>query len=195
MSKLNIIPLFLFLISCSSEKFEKNTSFMEDESVYLDYASSWSINNESLFEFIKISKLEGNSSGINNHAKRLNKLEWRSSKIIADKIGAFPSQIHFTSGATLSNNIAILGVAYKHPRCHLITSKIEHNSVLNVFKHLESIGYKVTYIDVDNRGKINLKQLSNSIRSDTKLISIQMFNSEIGVLQNIQEIGRIAKER
>lgn len=123
----------------------------------------------------------------------MKQLEERARKVIADKIGALPEQIHFTSGATAANNIAILGVAYKYLKCHLITSKIEHKSVLNVFKHLEKIGYKVTYLDVDKHGNINIDQLRKSIGSDTKLISIQMFNSEIGTLQNVKAIGRVAK--
>ena len=162
---------------------------------YLDYAASWDVNETSLGEFDKISRINGNSSGINSHAKHLKELEEQSAQVIVDKIGAQnPQQIHFTSGATASNNIAILGVAYKNPKCHLITSKIEHKSVLNVFKHLEHNGWHVTYLDVDRYGYVDLKQLKESIRPNTKLISIQTFNSEIGTLQNISEIGKIAHE-
>lgn len=164
------------------------------EVTYLDYAASWSISKSALDEFGNVSLLDGNSSGINPHSKRLKRLEKRSASIIARKIDAKPEQIHFTSGATAANNIAILGVAYKNPGCHLITSKIEHKSVLNVFKYLEKNGWKVTYLDVDKSGFINLKQLQESIRRDTKLISIQMFNSEIGALQNVKEIGKIARQ-
>jgi cysteine desulfurase len=121
-------------------------------------------------------------------------LEKQAAKIIANKINADSDDVHFTASATVSNNIAILGVAYKNPRCHLVTSKIEHKSVLNVFKHLTQIGYDITYIDVDRYGNINLDQLRKSIRKNTKLISIQMLNSEIGTIQNIKEIGNIAKE-
>lgn len=193
MNKLILLPLFLFLASCSPEESE-NVNRNKEEPLYLDYAASWRVSNASLAEFIEVSKLSGNSSGINSHAKHLKKLEEQSAKIIADKIGALPEQIYFTSGTTAANNIAILGVAYKHPKCHLITSKIEHKSVLNVFKHLEEVGYKVTYLDVDKHGNINLNQLRRCIQNDTKLISIQMLNSEIGTIQNVEEIGRIAKK-
>jgi cysteine desulfurase len=138
--------------------------------------------------------MDGNSSGINPHAKALKSIEENASRVIAAKIGAKPEQILFTSSATISNNIAILGVAYKNPGCHLITSKIEHKSVLNVFKHLESKGYSVTYLDVDRYGNISLDQLRKSIRSNTRLISIQTLNSEIGTIQNINAIGQIAKD-
>lgn len=168
--------------------------YAEENVEFLDYAASWQVSDESLAEFVRISHMNGNSSGINPHAKCLKDLEKQSAQIIAEKIGTIQQeQIHFTSGATAANNIAILGVAYKNPKCHLIASKIEHKSVLNVFKYLEKIGYEVTYLDVDKSGKINLEQLKRSIHKNTKLISIQMFNSEIGVLQDIEEIGKIAK--
>jgi cysteine desulfurase len=201
MKRLYFLHLFFFLSACSPEE-SANAKQRTEEPIYLDYAASWEISNASLSEFKEVSQLSGNSSGINSHAKRLKQLEERSAKIIADKIGANSDQIHFTSGATSANNVAILGVAYKHSKCHLITSKIEHKSVLNVFKHLESKGWKVTYLDVNKTGKIDLNQLRKCIQNDTqskitnvKLISIQMFNSEIGTLQNVEAIGKIAKER
>lgn len=160
---------------------------------YLDYAASAHINAESLKKFIEISKLSGNSSGFNLHAKKLRDIENESAKVIAEKIGCSPDQILFTNSATMSNNIAVLGVAYKYPGCHLITSKIEHKSVLNIFKYLERSGYKVTYIDVDRYGNLNLEQLKKSIRHHTRLVSIQSFNSEIGTQQNVEAIGQIIK--
>ncbi len=163
-------------------------------STYLDYAASAHINEESLKEFIKISKLDGNSSGFNSHAKKLKEIENESAKIIAKKIKCNADQILFTNSATMSNNIAILGVAYKYPGCHLITSKIEHKSVLNVFKYLENSGYKVTYIDVDRYGNLNLDQLKRSIRPHTRLISVQSFNSEIGTRQDVAAISQIIKD-
>jgi cysteine desulfurase len=138
--------------------------------------------------------MDGNSSGINPHAKALKSIEDNASMVIAEKLGAQPEQILFTSSATISNNIAILGVAHKNPGCHLITSKIEHKSVLNIFNRLENNGYSATYLNVDRYGNINLDQLRRSIRPDTKLISIQTLNSEIGVIQNINAIGQIAKD-
>ncbi len=165
----------------------------EEPAVYLDYASSCPVDEGALKKFVEVSKIHGNSSGISQNAKHLKALEEQAKQVLGRKINAKPHQIHFTAGATISNNIAILGVAYKHPKCHLITSKIEHKSVLNIFKHLEKLGYHVTYLDVDKQGKINLNQLIRSIRRNTKLISIQMVNSEIGTKQDIETIGKIAK--
>lgn len=186
------LPLLFLLIACTSE--ERTDNLSVKKSTYLDYAASWQINEESLAEFIKVSRIYGNSSGINPHAEQLKQQERQATNVIAKKIGAKRDQIHYVSCASVANNIAVLGVAYKNPGCHLITSKIEHKSILNVFKHLEKNGYKVTYLNVDRYGYVDLKQLKNSIRKNTKLISIQMFNSEIGTLQNMQEIGKIAHE-
>lgn len=191
---------FLFLlcyitfISAADNSIDISRIPSHPPSVFLDYAASWAVSDAAAVKFLEINKLCGNSSGINPHAKYLKHLEMQSAKILADKIGAEPEQIYFTSGATAANNIAILGVAYKNPKCHLITSKIEHKSVLNVFRHLEKSGYKVTYLDVDKHGNIDLEQLERSIKQNTKLISIQMFNSEIGTLQNITAIGEIARK-
>lgn len=187
-----IFPLLFLLIACTSK--EQNSDFILKQGMYLDYAASWQINEEALAEFVKVSRIQGNSSGINPHAEQLKQLENRATKIIAGKIGAKREQIHYVSCASIANNIAILGVAHKNPGCHLITSKIEHKSILNVFKYLEKNGYKVTYLNVNRYGHVDLKQLKNSIRRNTRLISVQMFNSEIGTLQNMNEIGKIARE-
>ncbi|GHU16194.1 IscS subfamily cysteine desulfurase [Alphaproteobacteria bacterium] len=191
---------FILIESAStSQAHQAHTSEGEENEsnvalAYLDQAASFSVIEKALEEFLKIARLDGNSSGINSHAKHLQKIEENAAKVVADKINAKQEQIHFTCSATVANNVAILGVARKNPGCHLITSKIEHKSVLNVFKHLEKNGHKVTYLNVDRHGKVDLNQLQKSIRKDTKLISIQMFNSEIGTLQNVKEIGRIAKQ-
>ena len=192
MKKLTIILSCCTLSSCSFDAYKSQN---QDRACYFDYASSWDINETSLGEFLLVSRLAGNSSGINKYAKFLRQLEARSAIIVAEKISCAPDQIHFTSGATAANNIAILGVAYRHPSCHLIASKIEHKSILDIFKHLESRGHKVSYLDVDKYGNVDLNQLRKCIRNDTKLISIQMFNSEIGALQDVEEIGKIAKAR
>ncbi|MDR1561023.1 MAG: aminotransferase class V-fold PLP-dependent enzyme [Holosporaceae bacterium] len=182
-----IVCLFV-LTACSSNV--DNTDV-----VYLDYAASSHINEKALKEFKRVCRMDGNSSGINFHAKILKDIENQSAIVIASKINAQPEQILFTNSATISNNIAILGIAHKYPKCHLITSKIEHKSVLNVFKYLEELGHIVTYLNVDRYGNIDLKQLENSIKKNTRLISIQMLNSEIGTLQNMRSIGKIAKNR
>lgn len=191
MKKFCVYVVCLLLASCSSNN---NLNHSNENIVFLDYAAAYGVSADSLKEFIRVCLMQGNSSGINPHAKQLKQIELYSKRVIANKIEARPDQIHFTSGATEANNIAILGVAYKNPGCHFITSKIEHKSVLNVFKYLEDNGWQVTYLDVDRFGNIKLQNLLSAIRSNTRLISIQMLNSEIGTLQNINKIGEIAHE-
>ena len=115
---------------------------------------------------------------------------------IAKSIGANRDEIIFTSGATESDNLALIGVMERNKSKgnHLITCITEHHAILDTAKHLEKIGCKVTYLSVDEYGLIDLDELRNSITDETVLISIMFANNEIGTIQNIQEIGKIAHE-
>ncbi len=112
---------------------------------------------------------------------------------IARSINASSEEIIFTSGGSESNNFLIKGFAKKES--HIITSKIEHSSVKNTFKDLEDLGVKVTYIDVDENGRIRVKHLMDSITKDTQVVSIMHVNSEVGVIQDIELIGKLIKEK
>src|SRR5579885_905703 len=116
---------------------------------------------------------------------------------IAKLVGATTKEIIFTSGATESDNLAIKGVAemYREKGNHIITAVTEHKAVLDTCKHLEKQGFEVTYLPVDQYGMIDLDDLKRSIKKETILISIMMANNEIGVIQPIGEIGKIAKEK
>lgn len=118
-------------------------------------------------------------------------------EIIANTINASPEEIIFTSGATEANNLAIKGVAeaYFSQGQHIITVATEHRAVLDPCLYLESLGFEVTFLSVDEDGLIDLDVLADSIRSDTILVSVMAANNEIGVLQPIQEIGRICREK
>jgi cysteine desulfurase len=115
---------------------------------------------------------------------------------IAKSIGAKIDEIIFTSGATESDNLALLGVMERNKSKgnHLITCVTEHHAILDAAKHLEDSGCKVTYLSVDEYGLIDLDELKNSITDETVLISIMFANNEIGTIQNIEEIGKIAHE-
>ncbi|KAA0197035.1 Trna splicing protein [Fasciolopsis buskii] len=119
----------------------------------------------------------------------------KARKQVADLINADPKEIIFTSGATESNNLSIKGVAnfYAPRKQHLITTQIEHKCVLDSCRFLESRGFEVTYLPVGKNGLIDLEMLEESIRSDTALVSVMAVNNEIGVLQPIQEIGKICR--
>ena len=116
---------------------------------------------------------------------------------IANLINCSPNEIIFTSGATESNNISILGVLAKckDERTHAITVTTEHKSILDIFRHLSKNQIDVTYLNVNPDGLINLDKLNDSIEPDTKLISIMMANNEIGVIQPIEEISKICRQK
>jgi len=116
-------------------------------------------------------------------------------KEIAFHLGCQPEEVCFTSGATEADNLALLGTLRKYApeKAHLIVSAIEHHAVLHAAQRLESEGYAVTYLPVDSRGMVDLMQLERAIREETRLISILLVNNEVGTIQPIPEISRIAR--
>ncbi|MCB2296898.1 cysteine desulfurase family protein [Clostridium tagluense] len=112
---------------------------------------------------------------------------------IASSINAISEEIIFTSGGSESNNFLIKG--FVRPGSHIITTKIEHSSVANTFKALEDLGTKVTYIDVDESGRIDIEQLRGSINRDTQIVSIMHVNNEVGVIQDLELIGKLIKTK
>jgi cysteine desulfurase len=116
-----------------------------------------------------------------------------SREAIAKSLNCSKEEIIFTSGGSESNNFLIKG--FVKGGSHIITTNIEHPSVINMCKELESVGVKVTYLRVDERGKINIEELENAIIKDTQVVSIMHVNNEIGVVQNIEEIGKLLKEK
>lgn len=118
-------------------------------------------------------------------------------KEIADSLSSQPDEIYFTGCGSEANNLAIKGIAFNHldTKGHLITSNIEHPSVLRVMEYLESIGYSVTYLDVDKYGMVTPESVKNAIQEDTILVSIMAANNEIGTINPIAKIGKICKEK
>ena len=118
-------------------------------------------------------------------------------EILAAAIAADPAEIIFTSGATEANNLAIKGIAeaYMSQGRHLITVQTEHSAVLAPCRYLESLGFEVTYLSVTSDGLINLASLENAFRPETILVSVMSANNEIGVLQPIEKIGKLCRER
>ncbi|XP_010545194.1 PREDICTED: cysteine desulfurase, mitochondrial-like, partial [Tarenaya hassleriana] len=115
---------------------------------------------------------------------------------VAALIGASPKEIIYTSGATESNNISVKGVMhfYRDKKKHVITTQTEHKCVLDSCRHLQQEGFEVTYLPVKSDGLIDLDKLREAIRPDTGLVSIMAVNNEIGVIQPMEEIGKICKE-
>ena len=163
---------------------------------YFDHAATTPVREEVIKEIIPYLGVEyGNPSSIYTLGRRNRKVIDESREKVAKAINGKSSEIYFTSCGSESNNLALKGImsANKEKGKHIITTKIEHPAILNTCKWLEKNGYDVTYLNVDNNGKINLSELKDSIRLDTVLISIMFANNEIGTIQPIKEIGQIAK--
>lgn len=165
--------------------------------IYLDNSATTRLDDEVLKEMMPyLTEEYGNASSIYKLGRNNRNAVETAREKVAKAINAEPEEIYFTSGGTESDNTAIRGIAYNNKKKgnHIITSKIEHPAVLETCKQLEKEGFKVSYIDVDENGIIDLKQLKNSIQDNTILISIMFANNEIGTIQPIKEIGSIAKE-
>jgi len=134
----------------------------------------------------------GNASSIHHHGQDTRAAVERARESLATLVGCRPSEIVFTSGGTEGDNLAIFGLARSGD--HVISSTIEHHAVLNACKHLEEMGCEVTYIPVDGSGQVDPDDVRRVLRANTRLITIMMANNETGVLQPVEEIGKIAAE-
>ena len=134
----------------------------------------------------------GNASSIHHHGQDTRAAVERARESVATLVGSRPSEIVFTSGGTEGDNLAIFGLARSGD--HVISSTIEHHAVLNACKHLEEMGCEVTYVPVDGRGQVDPDDVRRALRKNTRLITIMMANNETGVLQPVEEIGKVAAE-
>ena len=161
---------------------------------YFDNAATTRVYDEVINEMIPyFSEKYANPSSICEMGKEA-KLGIEEARVkVAKLINCEPNEIYFTSGGSESDNMAIKGVAYLARRGHIITTKIEHSAVIHTCQTLERKGFRVTYLDVDKDGMVNLDQLRRAIRNDTILISIMFANNEIGTIEPIYEISKIAK--
>lgn len=165
--------------------------------VYFDNAATTKIYPEVLKEMLPyFSKIYSNPSGIYEFSARAKMATDLSRERIAKLINANPQEIYFTSGGTESDNWALksLAQALRKKGNHIITSKIEHHAILNTCKYLENNGFEVTYLDVDGDGMVNPEQVMDCIKKSTIIISVMFANNEVGTIQPIKQIGRIAKE-
>jgi len=134
----------------------------------------------------------GNASSIHHHGQETRAAVERARESVAALVGCRASEIVFTSGGTEGDNLAISGLTRASD--HVISSTIEHHAVLNSCKHLEAMGCEVTYVPVDGRGLVDPDDVRRALRPQTRLITIMMANNETGVLQPVEEIGKIAAE-
>jgi cysteine desulfurase len=169
------------------------------EKIYLDNAATTKVDERVLKAMLPFFDKEyGNASSFHDFGRKAKIAIENARMVIAKSINASPEEIYFTSGGTESNNWALKELFFdnsKNGKRHIITTKIEHPSILEVCKMLEKFGAKITYLDVDKEGKINLEDLEKAINSETLLVSIIQGNNEIGTLQEIEKIGRICRQK
>lgn len=163
---------------------------------YFDHSATTPVNPVVLKEMMPYFSLEyGNPSSMYTLGRNAKKAKEEARQKVARAINCSPNEIYFTACGSESDNLAIKGIAYanRYKGNHIITSRIEHPAVLNTCKTLEKEGFLVTYLNVDERGFINLEELRNSITNSTILITIMFANNEIGTIEPISQIGEIAR--
>ena len=165
--------------------------------VYLDYSATTPVNPEVLKSFEKVVReYPGNANSLHKLGMKSFHLLDASCKQVASLMGVSKEEVIFTSGASEANNLAIVGTVlkYKNRGKHLLTTKLEHSSILETMAFLKTLGYEIEYINLLPNGKIDFNDLQNKLRDDTLLVSIHHVNSEIGIKQDVNEIGKILKQ-
>jgi len=165
--------------------------------IYMDNAATTQVKEEVFQEMLPYFRINfSNPSAVYSFAQEGKKAVEKARGQAASLIGAKQDEIYFTAGGSESDNWALKATAeaYSSKGRHIITSKIEHHAILHTCEYLEKKGYEITYLDVDEDGKIKLEELKSAIRKDTILISIMAANNEIGTIEPLEAIGKIAHE-
>ena len=165
--------------------------------IYLDYSATTPTSDEVLDTFVEVSKKYiGNPNSLHKLGVEAKGLIDASTKQIADILKVKPTEIIYTSGASESNNTAIKGIAFKYQNRgkHIISTRLEHSSVTAVLSYLQNNGFDVDFVNIGEDGKVDLNHLKSLIRDDTILVSISSVNSEVGIVQPIEEIAKMLKE-
>ena len=165
--------------------------------IYFDNAATTKIYDDALTSYVQVSqKFFGNPSSLHQLGVDAFQVLTKARAQVASLLSVQPEEIFFTSGGTESNNWAIKGTALEKSVFgkHIITTKIEHPSVIQTCKQLERFGFEVTYLDVDSNGIVNVDQLKESLRKDTILVSVMAVNNEVGAVQPIAEIAKVLEE-
>lgn len=165
--------------------------------IYFDNAATTKIYDDALTSYVQVSqKFFGNPSSLHQLGVDAHQVLTKARAQVASLLSVQPEEIFFTSGGTESNNWAIKGTALEKSVFgkHIITTKIEHPSVLQTCKLLERFGFEVTYLDVDSKGIVSVDQLKENLRKDTILVSVMAVNNEVGAIQPIAEIAKVLEE-
>lgn len=171
---------------------------MSDKLIYMDNAATTPVKPE-VFEAMQtfFNEYFGNPASIYRFASESKQPVEKARSIVADFLGAKSKEIYFTGGGSESDNWALKSIAYTYrdKGKHIITTKIEHHAILHTCEYLEKLGYEITYLNVDENGVVDLEQLKSVIRDDTILVSVMFANNEIGTIEPVKEIGKIAHEK
>ena len=166
--------------------------------VYLDHNATTPLLPEvadALVEFYQDQRTFGNPSSSYGLASVAYDLIHRARKRVAHCLAVSPAEIYFTGSGTEANNLAIKGIAARHPKCHIVSTQVEHSSVLETLEFLETQGHEVTRLPVSSEGTLDPAQVADAIRDDTVLVSVMAANNEIGTIYPIQAIGEICREK
>ncbi len=166
--------------------------------IYLDYSATTPVIDEVLDSYVHVTKdFIGNANSIHNLGVRSKELLLKATKQISEILNCEPNEIVYTSGASESNSTALKGVAFKHCRRgkHIISSPLEHKSVLDTLKYLEICGFEVSYVKLTSDGQVDLKDLESLVRDDTILVSICAVNSEVGYRAPLKTIRQVINKK
>ena len=165
--------------------------------IYLDNAATTKVRPEVVEAMLPFyTEYYGNPSAVYEFSTPCKEALAKARETVANALGAKDNEIYFTNGGSESDNWALIATAeaYASKGKHIITTKIEHHAILHTCEYLEKRGYEITYLPVDEYGSVSIDELKKAIRPDTILISIMSANNEIGTIQPIKEIGKIAHE-
>lgn len=167
------------------------------ERIYLDHAATTPMHPKVVEKMLEVmNSTFGNPSSIHSFGREARHHIDLARETLARSIGAKENEIIFTSGGTEADNMALFGVAesYQHHGKHIITTQVEHHAVLHACQKLERMGYEVTYLPVDESGRISIEEFTAALREDTILVSIMYGNNEVGTIQPISEVGALLKD-
>ncbi len=165
--------------------------------IYLDYSATTPVNKEVLDSYVTANlEFVGNANSMHELGLKITKLINSATKQIADILHVKEQEIIYTSGSSEANNLAIKGLCYKYQNRgkHIITTNFEHSSINETLEFLKNNGYEISYVDCDNNGIVKLDSLKKLIRDDTILVIVTSVNSEIGIVEPIEEIGKFLKD-
>ncbi|MDD2647766.1 MAG: cysteine desulfurase NifS [Eubacteriales bacterium] len=166
--------------------------------IYMDNAATTGTDARVLEKMLPyFTAVYGNASSIHSFGREARKAVENARRQVAAAIGANPNEIYFTAGGSESDNFALKGAfdSRKGKGFHLITSAVEHHAILHTAEYLEKRGARVTYLPVDEFGRVSVGDVKNAIADDTRLISVMLANNEVGTLEPVKEIGKLTKER